>query len=274
MKTSKKKHVNNYMEDPNLLIYNTDNYNQHFADSFEDILTILEKLMIEYTTLFVDKIRINTRNNWNYIFEKGFETIIHSFKIIYYYTKNLNLTYYNCQKSYYTYIEFIEQIHCSNISYLKLTTREAIICSYKQTIYNFNDEYRSKMGEPTNNEKNILNKIDAICSMYKNTIVYLIHSIELNELMDNTYMNNLYNKVCRMKDNITNKIDKEQYDSINLFITLLTSNHTLISEFLNLISEFLKNIQQKKYSNKIGFINNNILHWDNDIVEINNIFNC
>lgn len=274
MKTSKKKHVNNYMEDPNLLIYNTDNYNQHFTDSFEDILTILEKIMIEYTALFVDKIRIKTRNNWNYIFEKGFETILHSFKIIYYYTKNINLTYYNCQKSYYTYIEFIEQIHGSNISYLKLTTREAILCSYKQTIYNFNDEYRSKMGEPTNNEKNILNKIDAICSIYKDAIVYLIHNVELNELMDKTYVNNLYNKIGRIKDNITNKIDTEQYVSINLFIALLINNHTLFSEFLNLISEFIKNIQQKKYSNKMTLINNNILHWDNDIVDINNIFNC
>ena len=85
-----------------------------------------------------------------FIIERGIETIMHVFSMLFYYTKNLDLTFYHSQKAYYFYIEFIEQISDDNVSFLQLSSRDATTFVYKKTLYEINIEYKKTMNELTN----------------------------------------------------------------------------------------------------------------------------
>lgn len=265
----KNKKTYNYSEDNEMIINNIDNYNNNIVNSFEEILTKIEKIIVDYTMLYIERIRINNRSEWNYIFQKGLETITNSFKLIYYYTKNINLTCYNCQKSYYVYIEYIEQINNSNVSYLKLTPTDAVICAYKQNIYKFNDKYREKMMPPDENDAHLLDRVDNIANTYKNMMSYIVHTTELSKLFNNDFIKEIMDEYKTIKNEITNETN---IDMINAFVVVIIEKNVINREFINLISEFLKKIKQKKYKNHLSIIKNNIqICKKNDNINSSNI---
>lgn len=57
------------------------------------------------------------------------------------------------KKAYYFYIEFIEQISDNNVTFLQLSSRDAILFVYKRTIFELNNEYIKNIKELTIAEK-------------------------------------------------------------------------------------------------------------------------
>jgi hypothetical protein len=110
---------------------------------------------------------------YRFIFEKGIEMLIHIFSLIFYYTKNLELSIYHMKKSYYFYIEFIEQISDNNVTFLQLSSRDAILFVYKRTIFELNQEYRKNMEELTIEEKNILSIVDSYINIYSHKNIHI-----------------------------------------------------------------------------------------------------
>ena len=124
-------------------LYNLNNYKKNVKIS--DINEYLSKYIdIINTYLIHSSNTVNIINDRMYLFvhERGLQTIKHIFKILLFYTKNIDLTIYHCKKGYLYYSEFISQIGEDSHSYLKLNSKDATLFVYKKTIYDINNNYK------------------------------------------------------------------------------------------------------------------------------------
>lgn len=113
-----------------------------YYDSFEyyDAISKYYNLLVQYS-LFVHNNLNNSNTNALFIYEKGLTLINNIYSQILLYTKNIDLAYYNVQKSYYFFIEYINQIEEIDTMSLDLTINDSIIFVYKKTIYNLDQEF-------------------------------------------------------------------------------------------------------------------------------------
>ena len=187
MKTGKK--TNTFNDDVSYILYNVSNYRTNIENSVQDILHRFVSVIIEYMQFMSEKITMKNKSYYKFVFERGLETLLHVFSVIFYYTKNLDLTFYHTQKAYYFYIEFIEQISDDNVTFLQLSSRDAILFVYKKTIFELNNEYKKNMSEPSNEEKNILSTIDAYTYIYKSFVQFIINHNNFNYETKVEYIN-------------------------------------------------------------------------------------
>ena len=169
-----------YMTDK-LIISNTDNYNQDFE--FSDTKTYVGRyveLINEYMLYVVENMIIQDDAYLSFLIQRGVETIMHCFKFLLMYTKNLELTIYQCKKALYYYIEFIGQISDVSLhhSYLQLNSKDATLFVYKKTIYDINNIYRKNFIQ-SNNDKQFLNSISNIIVLFNATLFHLLQKERL-----------------------------------------------------------------------------------------------
>jgi hypothetical protein len=267
------KNVHNNLSDySHYMLHNSSNYKPSIKNSVLEILNKFVEVILEYTRFISEKVTKKNKKYNKFIFERGLKTLIHVFSIIFYYTKNLELSFYHTQKAYYFYIEFIEQISDDNVTFLQLSSKDAILFVYKKTIFELNNECRKNNKELSLEEQNILGTVNLYINMYKGMVLYI---------MNHNYKKEYINTSCNLIKNISetlnkNKMNNDQIDCLNDFTTLLYNTKIEIVDFFNLLDEFVKKINLKKkideniikykiYDLKMGdFINNNEL---NKIVE-------
>ena len=108
-------------------------------------------LLSEFLNYITKQIKNVKNSNYNlFIIQRGFETIIHCYKFLLLYTKNVDLALYHTKKAYIYYVEFIGQIGYNNHSFLKLNSTDATLFVYKKTIFEINNEYRKNYIESEN----------------------------------------------------------------------------------------------------------------------------
>ena len=87
---------------------NIENYNKTFDyDNVYEYINKYSILIKEYVQYCKEGIFIQNSQYLVFIIERGIETIFNIYSLLLLYTKNLDITYYHCQKAYYYYIEFI-----------------------------------------------------------------------------------------------------------------------------------------------------------------------
>jgi hypothetical protein len=247
---------------------NNDNY-KNYLDC--DICIIVEKysqLIIEYINFIKENIKITKLPMFNFIFIRGLDTITNVFLFILYSTKNIELTYFHCQKSYYFYIEFVGQITEEEKTFLQLTTRDATNYVYKKTIYEINNEYKKN----SNNEKlqEFREKLDII-KIYINLFqTYLLKNI--NSFDSNTinieYLSKIYEKLTKLSDKskiknleyITEKIynkvdDNKLFNEINLLLI------KKIIKNPEILKNSVKKIDSEEFDNKLLETPSKIVLW-------------
>jgi hypothetical protein len=262
------------------VLYNTDNYNSLIQNTSQDILTKFTEVIIDYIRLITEKINIKKKQYYVFIFERGIEMIIHIFSIIFYYTKNLDLTFYHSQKAYYFYIEFIEQISDDNITFLQLSSKDALLFVYKKTIYELNNEYKKNVHALTTDEMNTLSSVDAYIVVYKKIIHFIINHKNFTHENKLQHIHMSCNRIHKHSLIFNkNKIKKNGIDCIYLFINLLVSaninNNITIEIFFDTLEELIKNLQIKKKAlddKTIKCIRDKIYDCDiNNYVDLNGI---
>jgi len=141
-------------------------FNTELNKPISEVIDKYVGLILEYYTFIGDKQNITHTKRYPYILTRGLDTITHVFSIILFYTKNLELTYYHSQKSFYFYVEFIEQIIDVQNTFLHLSSMDATIFVYKKTIYEINTDSRKEI---ENNEQTDeqFKKINAYLQLYK-----------------------------------------------------------------------------------------------------------
>ena len=269
------KNVNNNLSDySHYLLHNSSNYKPSIKNSASEILNKIVEVILEYMCFISEKVTKKNKKYNKFIFERGLKTLIHVFSNIFYYTKNLELSFYHTQKAYYFYIEFIEQISDDNITFLQLSSKDAILFVYKKTIFELNNECKKNTKEQSLEEKNILKTVNLYINMYKGMVLYIMNH---NNEHKKDYLNTSCNLIKNISETLNkNKMNYEQIDCLYEFTTLLYNTKIEIVDFFHLLDEFIKNINLKKkideniikykfYDVKINdFINNNEL---NKIVE-------
>jgi hypothetical protein len=234
-------------ENSNYVLYNVSNYKANIDNSVQEILNKFVTAIIEYMRFISEKITMKNKPYYKFIFERGIETLMHIFSTIFYYTKNLELTFYHTQKAYYFYIEFIEQISDDNITFLQLSSRDAILFVYKKTIYDLNNEYKKNIKEPTSDEKNILSFINSYTYIYKNIVQFIINHKDFKYETKMDYINLCCDCIEFISETLNKtKIKKGSIDCIYLFTNLLADKKIEIKEFFSLLEEFIRKINIKK----------------------------
>ena len=277
MKNSKNmsnKQTNNTLSDTsNYILYTTSNYKTVIDNSVSEILTKFVEVILEYMRFISEKIIMKKKSYYRFIFERGIETLIHVFSVIFYFTKNLELTFYHTQKAYYFYIEFIEQISDDNVTFLQLSSRDAILFVYKKTIFDLNNEYKKTIHEPTVEEKNILATVDTYIHIYKCIVLFIINHTDFKYENKNEYINTSCDAIEFVSETLNkNKIKSNHIECVYLFITLLDDKKIDTLDFFRLLDQFIKKVlNKKKFNEKViknkiydselsNFINNNELN--------------
>lgn len=244
MKTS-----NNPMDFGNYVLYNTDNYKPLITNSLQEILNKFSEILIEYMRFISEKIKIKNKRHYAFIFERGIETLIHVFSMTFYYTKNLDLTFFHSQKAYYFYIEFIEQISDDNITFLQLSSRDAVVFVYKKTIYDINNDYKKTCVPLTGEETVIMDVLNSYMMIYKKISSYIINNPRFLFDKKEECINNACDKLVQITSLINknkNKVKNPFGECIYLFIKLLIKEQVSIPLFFTTLEEFIKCIQIKK----------------------------
>jgi hypothetical protein len=236
---------------------NIDNYNKELTEDINDIINKYVNLLKEYLNFVENNIKIRNKIYIKFIIKRGLETITNVFLNILYYTKNLNLTYFHCQKSFYFYVEFIGQITDDQNIYLQLNSRDASTYVYRKTIFEINNEYRKNMKNPTEeitDKFDLLNTIDC-CENHEKCDENADYLIKINTKIKN---------LCLSLDNLNN---------INLLVNILDNKIEDEKVFIEIILLYLKKINKNislinKLNNKIKNENLNIYLCPNEYAEI------
>jgi copper chaperone CopZ len=258
------------------VLYNTDNYKSTIHNTAQDILAKISIIIIEYMRLISEKINIKNKQYYIFIFERGIETLIHVFTMIFYYTKNLDLTFYHSQKAYYFYIEFIEQISDDNITFLKLSSKDAVMFVYKKTIFDLNNERKKTMLLLTSDENTVIAYTDNHMHIYKKFVSYILNHSDFLYENKLEYINSCCDKMQKCISILNKyKIRQNYIECIYLFTNLLTQIDGVksVSIFFDTIEEFVKRLKDLTIKKKIineKIINEKIINEKINDYSINN----
>jgi hypothetical protein len=228
------------------LLNQIENYKEKINRDLSYILNKYVELIIEYIKFITEKINIKKNKYFTFIFIRGYDTITAVFKIMLYYTKNVDLTFYHCQKAFYFYVEFIEQISTDQNSFLQLSSREASLFVYKKTIYEINLEYKKNMKDCCSEDKMILDKLDNFLYLNKNIVLCFIKYFN-NLESENINLLCEYLNSCNENKNILN-LTSIQFNCLHLLLDQLIdkTQNISFSLFFEIITLFVSKIISKK----------------------------
>tara|TARA_E500000178_G_C17000421_1_gene745358 strand:+ start:304 stop:1011 length:708 start_codon:yes stop_codon:yes gene_type:complete len=163
-------------------IHNIELYNSYITENIYDIFNKYILIITDYFKHCSDNMTIQNIQYKNYIIKQGLKTIKHVFFILLIYTKNIDITSFNCQKAYVYYIEFIGQITEDNHSFLQLNSKDASLFVYKKTIFEINPDIQKNYSS-NNNDYNKIQSVNKLIEIYNNIIGKLIDEKSLIEII-------------------------------------------------------------------------------------------
>jgi len=212
-------------------LHNLNNFNKTFdVDINNNIMNKYIKLVIEYLKFIVENIKIQNLTHSKFIIIRGLETITNVFNIVLYYTKNIDITYFQSQKSFYYYIEFIGQITEEQHTFLHLSSRDATIYVYKKTFYEINNDFRKNISKPSNE---IIEKFDLTNEYIKIYKIVLFKIINYDSTL-NLERINIFEIFCNKLNNLKmNSI--ENICNLELIINIFDKKINNIDTFFEII---------------------------------------
>lgn len=236
-------------------ILDSKNYKKNLDKTSIEIICKYCELINEYLFHAGENIVIQNQNYYIFVILRGLNTITHIFNSLILYTKNLTLTTYHCKKAYLYYVEFMGQISEDSHTYLQLNSKDATLFVYKKTIFEINNEIRSKY-ILKEKEKVIFKFINLSTCLYKETIKSVLDNDNLkpeSRISYIMYIQKMNSKVMDKYLSLMVTVNKkiEICDSFLHYISLLkTKNINDECLFLNLINLYFKKIQKKIYIDK------------------------
>jgi hypothetical protein len=237
-------------KDNNFSLYNVENYKKELTTSINEVVNNYFNLLVEYYKFIIENIKIKKKELTSFIIIRGLETITNVFLNLLLYTKNMDVTYFHCQRSFYFYVEFVGQISEDEKMFLQLTSRDASIYVYKKTIFEINSEFR-KINE--NITQSTIEKFDFLniyISLCKN---YFFRVIKNNNSNKNELLLDLIKEILNKLNSNLVKIDKLR-SLINIIDTLFNNIENvdfLFETSLCLVKKFIKNTNiVNTYENK------------------------
>ena len=102
---------------------NSDNYKIALTNDAEYIENRYKQIIEQYLTFAIEQFSITRPSYKKYTIIRGIETVSHVFLFLLYYTKNIEFTCHHTEKSYYYFVEFMQQIteDHSHVGWLRRT---------------------------------------------------------------------------------------------------------------------------------------------------------
>ena len=145
------------------------------------ILDNFPKIINEYLNHMKQSELLKKIPNSNYIICIGLHSIIHIFKIVLNKTKNINITFYHCQKAYYCYLEYIEQMNQTQLLH-NLKTLDAIIFIYKNVLNEIDNSIDNSIVNNNINEyiieQNIIDSYLTVISFITHKLLFYSNEFE------------------------------------------------------------------------------------------------
>jgi hypothetical protein len=213
----------NIMSEVKYNLSNIQHYNKYLQSEERDIYySKYFELINNYLNYVCNHLYINESNYICFIISKGISVIHNIFHSLLFYTKNLDLTFYHCQKSYSYLIEFVTQMNSENLQGLELTFNDAILFIYRKTIFEIDTKFKTTY---TINDKEVL----FFKTLYELTQQYNIlyhnyftfynkNNIQFNK--ENIFL--LHNNISKIiKKNIYNELTYELLKNVNCLFTYI-----------------------------------------------------
>jgi hypothetical protein len=234
---------------------NSDNFKKELDDDITYIVNKLSDLLLEYLKFIIENIKAKHKNFYKFIILRGLDTIINVFNYLLLYTKNIELTYFHCQKSFYLYVEFIGQISEDEKMFLQLTSRDASIYVYKKTIFEINSELKKNNENISDYTKIKLDIINVFIDLYKTLLIKLVNDDYSND-KNLTFLEEIFKKINNISDkplilklnNITEKLFYDIENANYLFETInaLIKKSNKNTEIFGIVQEKLMDENFKK----------------------------
>jgi hypothetical protein len=257
-------------------LHNLDNYNKNLTNSTHDIIKKYCEIINSFFKIIVENLKVKKNEYSKFIIIRGFETITNVFNNILYYTKNLDLTYYHCQKSGYYYVEFIQQITEEQHVFLQLSSRDASTYVYKKNIFEINHDITKNIAK---SNKELKNKLDVI-NKHTNIFKYILESnLQIFDLENESLEKKveLINKLEIIYEHIyLLKLDENSTKIIHKCVELINEinikNEKSNELYLDTIFTLLKKCS-KNTNNIIHNIEKNIRSLDIEVITLGNLDN-
>ena len=229
-------------------------------DNISDIIQKYILIKCNYKKLFFNSV-INFKNieNLQNIYYKGTNLITNVFNISLLYLDSLVDIYNLCEKAFVYFIEFVNQINLtlSTDSSFELTLRDAVIFSYKKTIFAIDNKLTVYSNESINNKLKILEYFTNISNK-----LFIIHDITLFNLFHKYNINKyrLENKYNDFLETLNTYINKNIYDINKIIKKLLTTidvdstinlNHEELFRYIININSMLEVVNTFLISNNV-----------------------
>jgi hypothetical protein len=160
----------------NYSLQNIENYKKNIDCHFSEIIKKYSYIIIEYLKYIMKTIQFKKNKIIKFIILRGLNTITHVFKYILYYTKNLNITFYQCEKAFYFYVEFVSQISEDDKAFLQLSSRDATNYVYKKTIFEINYQANKNIIIESLESKMKLDLLNIYINLYSKLIEKIIEN--------------------------------------------------------------------------------------------------
>jgi hypothetical protein len=229
----------------------------------ENIVEILSRYLLtvnNYNRFFFKNISIYKDTNFlKNLHVKGLLLINNIFNISLLYLDSLIDIYNLCEKGYVYFVEFVNQINITNSfesNSFELTLKDAVIFSYKKTIFTFDNTIQTSISNTNKFKLKIINTIISIInnsSIIVNSKIYNLYNNHTNEqnIFDqeiNTItlnLSKLIKKIFIATDLNSKQLEFNQnlliyLDNISIFLNFINQNYNMLNH-LNL-EEFHKNI--------------------------------
>jgi hypothetical protein len=245
-------------------IFNILNYKKKFSSKSKIFSSYID-IILEFLEYIVDNNSSKIANNeqFNFIINRGIDTLKHIFSILLLYTKNIKLVNFHCKKAYLYYVEFIGQIGEDSNSYLQLSSKDAILFVYKKTIFEINNEYKKKFClEPE--EKIFVNEIEKILQITNLATIQCFYKNNLNKENFNDKIKLL--KIFYNKYHSHYIKKKKENELLLLFILNMHNKNLEFKKFFEYIICFItkiniKTVNKNNFMKKI-YSKNNLIQFE------------
>jgi hypothetical protein len=239
-------------EETNYSLNNPDNYKKSLDCSISIVASKYADLLIEYYKTIYSSIHLKNPTYSKYVIIRGLDTLTNVFLNILLSTKNVDLTCFHCQKAFYFYVEFIEQISDDEKTFLQLTSRDATTYVYKKTIFEINQSLK-KPNDSDHNEK--YKKIGHFVSIFQTYLLKIINTNNLTQEKCDELIAQM-KIICDKAISVSNKIvllDLEAitdklYNKIEDTLTFFNISIQMLKKCAK--NDYIKNIEKRLESDE------------------------
>jgi hypothetical protein len=255
----------------NYSLHNIENYYKELNIEIYEITNKYYDLILEYLKFIIENIKLNNKKFAKFIVIRGLDTITHVFLNLLLYTKNIDITYFHCQKSFYFYVEFVGQITEDEKKFLQLTSRDASTYVYKKTIFEISLEFKKKNEQMNEITKQKFEKIHSYIYLYRTYIDKIIKNVNYDT---NKELLRLFEIIINILNDkkVTNVNIKElKYITDKLFfnieneILFFNVNIELVKKYIKkpeILNNCEKKIDSPDFITKITNLSNDkFIHW-------------